>query len=165
MSLNGRGLDYGWCKLRAIALLVIGRRDAAEALFGEMLRRWPLDAYALASRAIVRAQLGRRDAAIEDARALIAAHPTRSAADWFNLAYLLEDASRLAEAEHVAHLVGDHRQPRIITEANAHKVLDEVQRIVADALLPGVRMAFATGLAAWVATVLTGLGTLEPDRL
>jgi len=99
MSVNGRGLDYGWCKLRAIALLVMGRRDAAEALFGEMLQRWPLDAYALASRATLRAQLGRREAALEDAQALVAAHPKRSAADWFNLAYLLEDAGRLAEAE------------------------------------------------------------------
>ncbi|HEY2929930.1 tetratricopeptide repeat protein [Piscinibacter sp.] len=99
MSVNGRGLDYWWCKLRAIVLLVVGRRHAAEALFDEMLQRWPLDAYALASRAILRAQLGRREAALEDAQALVAAHPQRSAADWFNLAYLFEDAARLGEAE------------------------------------------------------------------
>jgi hypothetical protein len=62
-------------------------------------------------------------------------------------------------------LFGDHQRPRVITEANAHKVQDEVQRIVRDALLPGVRLMFAAGLAAWVATALTALGTLEPDQL
>jgi tetratricopeptide (TPR) repeat protein len=33
--------------------------------------------------------------AIADAQALVAAHPQRSAADWFNLAFLLESADRL----------------------------------------------------------------------
>lgn len=62
-------------------------------------------------------------------------------------------------------LVGDHRDPRIVIEANAHRVQDEVQRIVERALLPGVRLRFAVGLAAWIATSLTALGTLEPDEL
>jgi tetratricopeptide (TPR) repeat protein len=38
-------------------------------------------------------------AAIDDAQALVAAHPERSAADWFNLAFLLEAAGRYEEAE------------------------------------------------------------------
>jgi hypothetical protein len=59
-------------------------------------------------------------------------------------------------------LVGGHRPPRVITEANAHKVQDEAMRIVERALLPGASRRFAVGLAAWVATCLTGLGTLEP---
>jgi tetratricopeptide (TPR) repeat protein len=92
-------IDYWWLKLRAIALLVMNRRQAADGTFGEMLERWPDDAYALASRCHVRAQLGRRDDAIADAQRLVQAHPRRSAAHWFNLAYLLEDAQRLAEAE------------------------------------------------------------------
>jgi tetratricopeptide (TPR) repeat protein len=36
---------------------------------------------------------------LADALALTRAHPRRSAADWFNLAYLLDDAGRHAEAE------------------------------------------------------------------
>jgi len=99
MSLSGSGYDYWRFKLRAMAWLVIGRRDAAEALFDEMLRRWPQDAYTLASRAHVRAQRGAREAAVTDAQALVAAHPQRSAADWFNLAFLLEDTTRFGEAE------------------------------------------------------------------
>jgi hypothetical protein len=59
-------------------------------------------------------------------------------------------------------LIGDHRPPFIITEANAHKIQDETQRILEAALLPGVRLRFAVGLSAWVATTLTDLGTLQP---
>ncbi len=92
-------LNYQWFKVSAMAWLVIGRQKQAETVFDEMLRRWPGDAYALSSRSHVRAQAGRRDEAIADQQALIAAHPDRSAADWFNLAYLLEEAGRLAEAE------------------------------------------------------------------
>jgi tetratricopeptide (TPR) repeat protein len=99
MSVNGSGWAYWQLKLRAMAWLVLGRREAADAVFCTMLDGWPLDAYALASRANVRAQLGLRDAAIADAQAMVAAHPKRSAADWFNLAFLLEGAGRVAEAE------------------------------------------------------------------
>ncbi len=91
--------EYLRLKLRALLLLVIGRREAALAVFTEMLERAPLDAYALASRAHLHAQLGRRDAALADAQALTLHHPQRSAADWFNLAYLLDEAGRLEEAE------------------------------------------------------------------
>lgn len=97
--MNARSLAYWSLKLRAIALLVLARTRAADAVFSRMLLTWPDDAYALASRAHVRAQLGQRDAAIVDAQALVAAHPQRSAADWFNLAFLLEEAGRFAEAE------------------------------------------------------------------
>jgi tetratricopeptide (TPR) repeat protein len=97
--MNGGGFAWWQLKLKAIVLLVFGRQAAAEAVFDLMLGRWPQDAYALASRAHLRAQRGARDAAIADAQALVAAHPQRSAADWFNLAFLLEDAVRLEEAE------------------------------------------------------------------
>ena len=99
MPLSAERLSYGLCKLRAMALLMFGRPAAAEAVFSEMLHRWPLDGYALASRAHVRARRGARDDAIADARALVAAHPKRSAADWFNLAVLLEDAGCFEDAE------------------------------------------------------------------
>lgn len=106
MSVNPRaamreqgGLQYLVLKLAAMGWLVIGRRERAEALFDRMLRERPNDAYALASRAHLLAQSGRRAAAIVDAQALVAAHPTRSAADWFNLGYLLEEELRLDEAD------------------------------------------------------------------
>ena len=86
-------------RLEAMGWLVLGRREAAVKVFDRMLVRWPANAYALASRAHLKAQLGRRDEAIADSRALVAAHPDRSAADWFNLAFLLEEALLLTEAE------------------------------------------------------------------
>ena len=97
--MSGERLDWWMLKLRAIVLLVFGRNAAAEAVFDTMVARWPTDAYSLASRSHLRAQRGAKDAAIADAQALVAAFPQRSAADWFNLAFLLEDAERLDEAE------------------------------------------------------------------
>ena len=92
-------LAYNWQKLQAVMQLVFGRSAAAGALFDAMLQRWPNDAYARASRAHLRAQSGQLQDAIADAQQLVAAHPTRSAADWFNLAFVLEKANRLEEAE------------------------------------------------------------------
>lgn len=86
-------------KTRAVAWLVLGRHAQAESVFDAMLARWPTDAYALASRAHLRGQRGALDAAIADAQALVAAHPARGAAGWFNLGYLLQEAGRLDEAE------------------------------------------------------------------
>jgi tetratricopeptide (TPR) repeat protein len=99
MPLNPSAWRYRLLKLQAITLLVFGQRHAAERVFDAMLRDWPDDAYALSSRSHVRAQRADRAGAIADARALVAAHPKRSAADWFNLAYLLEDGARYDEAE------------------------------------------------------------------
>ncbi len=97
--MNGERLDYWLLKLRALFWLLFGRQEAAVQAFGAMLRRWPDDAYALASRSHVLSQLGRRDAAIADARRLTELHPSRSAGDWFNLAFLLEAAGHNDEAE------------------------------------------------------------------
>jgi tetratricopeptide (TPR) repeat protein len=99
MQVNGSGLAYLGLKWSAMAWLVFGRRARAMAVFDEMLRRWPGDGYALASRSHLRAQVGQGALAIADMQALVAAQPERSAADWFNLAYLLEDAGRFEEAE------------------------------------------------------------------
>jgi putative solute:sodium symporter small subunit len=87
--------------LRMVAMgwLLAGRPQRAQAVFTQMLERWPGDAYALASRAHVAAQAGRLDDAIADARSLVELHPQRSAGDWFNLAFLLEQQDRLDEAE------------------------------------------------------------------
>ena len=91
--------DYLWLKLSAIGALVFGRTARAEEIFTQMMRRWPGNAYALASRAHVRAQAGRHADALADAQALVDAHPQRSAGDWFNLAFLLEANDRVDEAE------------------------------------------------------------------
>jgi tetratricopeptide (TPR) repeat protein len=99
VPVNGRGLAYQALKWRAMALLVFGRVAAARATFDEMLRRWPGDGYALSSRSHVRAQQGQREEAIADLQTLVTAQPERSAADWFNLAYLFDEAGRFADAE------------------------------------------------------------------
>src|SRR5690606_4988162 len=77
----------------------INRRQAALALVDRMLEHQPGDAEALAIRAHVHAQLGRKAAAIEDLRGLLDLHPHLSAAHWFNLAFLLEEQGQLDGAE------------------------------------------------------------------
>ena len=99
MSMKTGRWDYWQLKLRAMAWLLAGRRESALDVFSEMLRHWPTDPYALASRSHVLAHLGRREAAIADAQSLVKAHPRRSAADWFNLAFLLEEEGLLCDAE------------------------------------------------------------------
>lgn len=96
---TARGFEWQRLRWRAIVLLILNRREAARETFDVMLARWPDDAYALASRCHVLAQLGRRDAAIADAQRLTSLHPRRSAGDWFNLGYLLDECGRGIEAE------------------------------------------------------------------
>lgn len=86
-------------KLRIIAALMFNRQKAAIRAFDLMLQSSPRDAYALSGRAHAHAQLGNKAQAIADLRALVAFHPTRSAADWFNLAFLLEGEDDIAAAE------------------------------------------------------------------
>lgn len=93
------GLAFWQLKLSGIAWLLLGRPAKAEAAFSEMLVRWPSNAYALSSRSHIRAQAQRTEEALRDAQALVAAHPQRSAGDWFNCAFLLEACHRLTEAE------------------------------------------------------------------
>ncbi len=92
-------IAYWRLKLRAMALILIGREAQAEAVFGAMLTAWPNDAYARSSRAHVRAQLGQLRGALDDALLLVRIHPKRSAGDWFNAAFLLEADGRVDEAE------------------------------------------------------------------
>ena len=99
MPVNRSALAYSASKLRARAMLVLGLRRRAEATFDSMLDGWPEDAYALASRSHLRAQDGRLSLALADAERLVASHPDRSAADWFNLGFLRDAAGELATAE------------------------------------------------------------------
>ena len=58
-------------------------------------------------------------------------------------------------------ILGDHQPPRLPTDPNDHKVLDEVQRIMALVIIPGVGTAVASNLSAWIGLQLAGLGTLR----
>jgi tetratricopeptide (TPR) repeat protein len=99
MPVNRSALAYAALKLRARAMLVLGLGRRAEGVFDTLLASWPEDAYALASRSHLRAQDGRLELALADAERLVASHPDRSAADWFNLGFLRDAAGELATAE------------------------------------------------------------------
>jgi tetratricopeptide (TPR) repeat protein len=99
VPVTGGRLAYLGQKWWAMVLLVLGRNAAAEDVFSRMLQRWPDDGYALASRAHLRAQAGRRSQAIADQQRLVALHPSRSAADWFNLAFMLDEGEQYEAAE------------------------------------------------------------------
>lgn len=86
-------------RLKVMGALVIGRQQAAERALDAFLATRPDDAWALASRAHLRAQRGAREAAVVDAERLVERHPDRSAADWFNLAFLREELGRFDAAE------------------------------------------------------------------
>src|SRR5687768_9495004 len=91
----GRGI----LKLQVIAALMFNRNEFVIRLLDEELAKHPQDYYALSNRAHVLAQLGSNRQAIADLRCLVAAHPERSAADWFNLAFLQESEGSAADAE------------------------------------------------------------------
>lgn len=95
--MNTGHLDYLWLKWRAMAWLVLGRPAQAMSLFDEMVRRWPDDAYALASRATQRMHAGQPAAALEDSARLVAVAST-NAHHWFNHGYILEACERWEEA-------------------------------------------------------------------
>jgi len=99
MSVNGYTWPYLRLKLGAMALLMVGRRHAAIAMFDALLKRWPNDAYGLASRAHLHAETGSTARALADAERLVEQHPDRRAADWFNLAFLRDAMNQHPEAE------------------------------------------------------------------
>ena len=82
-----------------VTALLFNRRRLAIRFLDQRLQEAPQDAYGLSNRAHIRAQLGENAQAIADLRVLVAAHPERSAADWFNLAFLLEGANDVDGAE------------------------------------------------------------------
>lgn len=80
--------------------LALGRHDVALARLDALLERWPDDAHALASRGHLRAQRGQAALAIADLQRLVERHPTRAAADWFNLGFVLDLARNDDAAAH-----------------------------------------------------------------
>lgn len=99
MPLTRHSLPYLRLKLGAMALLMLGRRQAAISVFGTMLGRWPNDAYALASRSHLHAEMRAHALALADAERLVELHPERQASDWFNLAFLRDATDQHAAAE------------------------------------------------------------------
>jgi tetratricopeptide (TPR) repeat protein len=85
-------------KWRAIGLILLGRREAALSCFDQMLVMHAQDAYALASRAHLRAELGNPQGAMQD-YALLTALPGASAASFFNQGFLLEADGQIEAAE------------------------------------------------------------------
>ena len=92
---------YRLLKVRALCLLAVGKRAAALAVFQRMLQVLPMDRYALASSAHLQMQLKQIDEAIAGLQQLarLPGSDNSCAASWFNLAYALEQAGRLDEAE------------------------------------------------------------------
>jgi tetratricopeptide (TPR) repeat protein len=87
-----------WLKLQAMAQLTLGRQQAAMACFDRMLALDANHAYALSSRAHLRAQLEDRKGALQD-YARLTALPQAQAADFFNQGFLQEVAGQLEAAE------------------------------------------------------------------
>jgi len=90
-------MAFQWMKLRAMALLVLGRNDAALEVFNQMATRWPDDTYPLASRAHLLTQKQQPEAALRDSLRLVAVRPEH-APTWFNHGFMLEAAGRLDDA-------------------------------------------------------------------
>ena len=90
-------LDYYWCKLRVMTLLLLGRERAALTNLNAMLRHWPDDTYALASRAHLLAQAGQLESALTDSRRLTLLR-AKHATTWFNHGFMLEASGQWDES-------------------------------------------------------------------
>lgn len=99
MPLTRGAARHALRRLAVLAWLVLGRNAAAERLLDAMVAEGAADAWTLASRSHLRAQRGAFADAAADAERLVAAHPDKSAAHWFNLAYVREQLGRHADAE------------------------------------------------------------------
>ena len=80
--------SLSWLKWQGMALLVLGRRQAALERFAAMHALDPHNVYALASMAQIESQLGRPARAIELQQALTRQAPDQAHA-WFNLGFML----------------------------------------------------------------------------
>ena len=91
-------LRFLGCKWQAMLLLVLGRRQAALAMFHRMRGEFPGHPYPIASAAHVQAQLGDTAGALASMADVVAVEPGNGS-HWFNYGYLLESAARYEEAE------------------------------------------------------------------
>ena len=93
-------LQYFLLKARALAWLALGHQARALAGFDHMVSCWPLDRYALASRAHVLVQLKRFEESIGTQQQLVRlpGSAAQMAVAWFNLGYLLQQVGENNEA-------------------------------------------------------------------
>ncbi|MEO6320459.1 MAG: tetratricopeptide repeat protein [Polaromonas sp.] len=101
MTHSSRGrLRYFFLKAQAMVLLAFGRPAGALARFEQMVSGWPLDRYALASRAHVLVQLNQLEASIVSQQQLVGLPGSQAqlAVAWFNLGYSLQQAGHHDEA-------------------------------------------------------------------
>jgi tetratricopeptide (TPR) repeat protein len=94
-----QGLDLLLGRARLLAALLLGRSSAAEATCDELLQRWPGHLHLLATRAHLRAKRGDAASAVVDLQELVRLAPTRSAGDWFNLGFVLDQMGSPEQAE------------------------------------------------------------------
>ena len=99
MPAERKGWGQAVLKLQVVAAFMFNRYEKVIHLLDHELAWHPQDAYALVNRAHAHAQIGNQREAIDDLRNLVAAHPQRSAADWFNLGFLQEGQGEFVEAE------------------------------------------------------------------
>jgi predicted Zn-dependent protease len=97
VSVN-RSLNRKFIQLQIRALVLFGQRERALERVGDLLDVNGADAYALATRAHLLAELGDKTGAQQALQQLVAAQPTQPAG-WFNLGYLSEEMGQLEQAE------------------------------------------------------------------
>jgi tetratricopeptide (TPR) repeat protein len=91
-------LRYTWLKLKAQTLLVFGQRQVAIEVFNTMLADWPGDAYALASKAHLLAQVGDNTNALALMQRLTQTNANSPSA-WFNFGFMSEAQGYYEQAE------------------------------------------------------------------
>ena len=100
VAASRRPMRYWSMKLQAMGCLLVGHQTGALAVFDRMVAAWPDDRYARISRAHLLAAANRTRDAIADLRTVTGREsPPASAADWFNLGYLLESAGETGDSE------------------------------------------------------------------
>ena len=92
--------NFDWTirKWQAVLWITLGRRERAIDVYTDMLRDYPLDAYALGSMAHLNAELGNKSEAI-NLYELLVKQDNAPAYAWFNLGYLHQELEHPTQAE------------------------------------------------------------------
>jgi tetratricopeptide (TPR) repeat protein len=83
-------LARAWLRWQVRCHLLFKQPERALRRLDAALLAWPQDDWALGTRCLLHQRAGRRQAALQDAQALVSLCPSAQAAAWFNLGYLLE---------------------------------------------------------------------------
>ena len=98
-------LEAWYVRWQVRLLLVAGQKSQALARIERHLALRPADAYALATRAHLKAEMGDKPGAIASIERLVQVHPNQASA-WFNLGFLCEETGRLDD---VVDRISDRR--------------------------------------------------------